>query len=115
DDQSGWGGFYMIYEDNLKNLKGILEDAAKGNNTKGSIEQKVGDYYASGMDTVAIEKLGAEPLKPMLAKIDAVKDYKELMNLNAESYTRGEGDLLGFNVGADEKNSKQNIAIFSQS
>ncbi len=114
-DQSGWGAFYMIYEDNLKNLKGILEDAAKGKAAKGSMEQKVGDYYASGMDTVAIEKVGAAPLMPMLAKIDAVKDTKEMMNLIAESYARGEGDLLGFNVGADEKNSKQNIAIFSQS
>ena len=114
DDQSGWGAFYMIYEDNLKNLKGILEDAEKGNHAKGSIEQKVGDYYASGMDTIAIDKVGAEPLKPMLAKIDAVKDYKELMNLIDESYAKGEGDLLGFYVGADEKDSKQNIAIFSQ-
>lgn len=115
DDQSGWGSFYVIYEDNLKNLKGILEDAAKTNNAKGSLEQKVGDYYASGMDTVAIEKLGAEPLKPMLAKIDAIKDYKELTNLIAENYSNGQGDLMGFNVGADEKNSQENIAIFSQS
>lgn len=115
DDQSGWGTFYIIYENNLKNLKGILEDAAKGKSAKGSLEQKVGDYYASGMDTVAIEKVGAAPLMPMLAKIDAVKDYKELMNLIADSYAKGEGDLLGFYVGADEKNSKENIAIFSQS
>lgn len=114
DDQSGWGSFYMIYEDNLKNLKGILEDAEKGNHAKGSIEQKVGDYYASGMDTIAIDKVGAEPLKPMLAKIDAVKDYKELMKLVDESYANGDGDLLGLYVGADDKNSKQNIVVFSQ-
>ncbi|MFN8248716.1 MAG: M13 family metallopeptidase N-terminal domain-containing protein [Ferruginibacter sp.] len=94
DDQSGWGVFYEIYENNLKNLRGILEEAAKGNHAKGSLEQKVGDYYAAGMDTVAIEKAGAEPLKPMLAKIDAVKDYKELMNLVHESYASGEGDLM---------------------
>ena len=114
DDQSGWGAFQMIYEDNLKNLKGILEDAAKANPAAGSLEQKVGDYYASGMDTVAIEKVGAEPLKPMLAKIDAVKDYKELMNLVAESYVQGDGDLLGLYVGADDKNSAQNIVVFTQ-
>ena len=115
DDQSGWGSFNTLYEDNINNLKILLEDASKNNGTKGSIEQKLGDYYASGMDTVAIEKVGAEPLKPMLAKIDAVKDYKGLMELIADAYTKGEGDLLSIYVGADEKNSGQNIPIFYQS
>lgn len=115
DDQSGWGSFYTLYNDNLKNLNTILQEAAQANAAKGSLEQKVGDFYASGMDTVAIEKLGAEPLKPMLAKIDAVKDHKDLMALIAENYATGDGNLMGFYVAADEKNSTQNIAIFFQS
>jgi putative endopeptidase len=115
DDQSGWGSFYTLYQDNQQKLKGILEDAASGNNAKGSLEQKVGDYYASGMDTVAIEKIGADPLKPMLAKIDAVKDYKELVGLMAELSKNEEAELIGLSVGADEKNSGQNIAILGQS
>lgn len=115
DDQSGWGIFYMIYEDNQKKLKGILENAAKSGAAKGSLEQKVGDYYAAGMDTAALDKIGAEPLKPMLAKIDAIKDYKEMIALLQDSYKTGDGDLLGFYVGADDKNSSKNIAVFSQS
>ena len=114
DDQSGWGSFYTLYENNLKNLHSILDEAAKGSPAKGSLEQKVGDFYASGMDTVAIEKVGAEPLKPMLAKIEAVKDHKELMNLIAGNYATGDGDLMGLYVAADDKNSTQNIAIFYQ-
>ena len=115
DDQSGWGSFYTLYEDNLKKLKGIVEEAEKENATKGSIKQKVGDYYASGMDTVTIEKLGAEPLKPVLAKIDAAKDYKELVKLLAELAKTDEANILGMGVGADEKNSVKNIASFYQS
>ncbi|KQB99352.1 M13 family metallopeptidase [Pedobacter sp. Hv1] len=115
DDQSGWGSFYTLYEDNLKKLKGIVEEAEKENAAKGSIKQKVGDYYASGMDTVTIEKLGAEPLKPVLAKIDAAKDYKELVSLLAELSKTDEAGLLGMGVGADEKNSTKNIASFYQS
>lgn len=114
DDQSGWGSFYTLYEENLKKLKGLLEDAAKSNSAKGTTEQKLGDYYASGMDTVTIDKLGATPLKEGLSKIDAVKDYKELMNLVADMSASGEGELVGLYVGADEKNSGQNIAIFYQ-
>jgi putative endopeptidase len=115
DDQSGWGSFYTLYEDNLKKLRGIVEEAEKEGAAKGTAKQKVGDYYASGMDTVTIEKLGAEPLKPVLAKIDAAKDYKELVKLLAELSKTDEAGLLGMGVGADEKNSVKNIASFYQS
>ncbi len=115
DDQSGWGSFYTLYQENLQKLKGILEESAKANAAKGSAEQKVGDYFASGMDTLAIEKIGAEPLKPVLAKIDAVKDYKQLMELVAELNADGEDYLMGFYVGADEKNSTMNIGGLYQS
>jgi putative endopeptidase len=116
DDQSGWGSFYTLYEENQKKLRGILEGAAKSNSAAGTLEQKVGDYYASGMDTNAIEQKGMEPIKPLLARIDAVKDYKELMNLLAKLHAEGQGhELFSFYVGADEKNSTKNISNFSQS
>jgi putative endopeptidase len=114
-DQSGWGSFYTLSDENQKNIRSILEAAAQNPGAKGSLEQKLGDYYASGMDTLAIEKLGAAPLKPMLEKIDAVKDYKELMTLLANSNAEGDGgDLISMYVGNDEMNSSMNIAIFSQ-
>lgn len=115
DDQSGWGSFYTLYDENLAKLRTILDEtAAKTDHPKGSAAQKVGDFYASGMDTIGIEKKGYEPLKPMLAKIDAAKDYKELLQLLAESEVNGEGDLFSFYVGTDERNSAKNILILSQ-
>ena len=117
DDQSGWGSFYTLYDNNLKQLRTILDEtAAKKDNPKGSATQKVGDFYASGMDTVSIEKAGYEPLKPMLARIDAVKDYKELISLLADAIKEGDGDIsqLGYYVGSDERNSKKNILILYQ-
>lgn len=115
DDQSGWGSFYTLYDENQKKLKAILEEAsAKKDAPKGSAEQKVGDYYASGMDTMAIEKKGYEPLKPMLGKIAAVKDYKELVSLVAASYAAGDGDMFGFYINTDDKNSSQYIVCLSQ-
>ncbi len=115
-DQSGWGSFYTLYDENQKHIKEILENAAASGASKGSPEQKLGDYYASGMDTAAIEKLGAAPLKPGLAKIDAIKDYKELMAYIAQSNAEGDDDgLIAGYVGADEKNSAVNILSFVQS
>ena len=117
DDQSGWGSFYTLYDENLKKLRTILEEvSAKKDQSKGSIPQKVGDYYASGMDTATIEKLGYEPLKPLLARIDAVKDYKELLSLVAQQIKEGDGDIspVGYYVGPDERNSVKNILVLAQ-
>lgn len=115
DDQSGWGSFYTLYDENLKKMRTILDElSAKTDHKAGSNEQKVGDFYASGMDTAAIEKAGYDPLKPMLAKIDAVKDYKELISLLTSSYAEGDGALIGIYVGADERNSAKNILSLYQ-
>ncbi len=116
DDQRGWGTFYELYQNNQKILKGILEEAAAQADKIGSIKQKVGDYYTSGMDTDAIEKIGMDPINPLLAKIDAVKDYRQLIELLAKLNADGQGhDLFGFNVTSDEKNSSKNLPVFSQS
>lgn len=115
-DQTGWGSFYTLYDETQKNIKSILEEAGKANATKGSLEQKLGDFYASGMDTATIEKLGASPLRPGLDKIDAIKDYKELMAYVAQTVASGDDNgLLSIYVGADEKNSTMNIVTLSQS
>ena len=113
--QTGWGSFYTLYDDNQKILKNILDDISSKSNEKGSAEQKVGDLYASGIDTIAIEKLGFEPVKPLLAKIEAIKDYKSLIDLSADGFKEGEGFLFGFYIGPDDKISTKNVLNFYQS
>jgi putative endopeptidase len=113
-DQSGWGSFYTLADENVKNLHTILKEVSASSHSTGSLEQKVGDYYLSAMDTVAVEKLGSNPLKPELAKIDAIKDAKDLANYTAQINAIGETSLIGMYVGADEKNSTTNIASFYQ-
>ncbi len=110
----GWGSFYTLSDDNLKNLHKILDDVSAQDNKAESKEQKVGDLYKSGMDTVTIEKLGYEPIKPLLEKINVVKDYKELVKLAADGFKTGEGFLLGFYVSPDDRVSSKNIAHFDQ-
>jgi len=113
-DQSGWGSFYTLHEENLKKTKTILEEAAAAKAVQGSTEQKVGDFYASGMDTVTIEKLGYEPVKPELAKIAAIKDYKQYLDFVAGNPNNHGGALFGFWIGPDDKNSEKNRANFYQ-
>src|SRR5688572_23221664 len=60
----------------------ILDEiSAKKDWPRGSVEQQIGDYYASCMDTAGIDAAGARPLGPMLAEIDAVTDAKGIARL----------------------------------
>ena len=112
--ESGWGSFYTLDDDNLKNLHKILQQDSTQDNAAGSPAQKVGDLYISAMDTAAMDKLGYGPVKPQLAKIAAVKNDKELVSLAADGYKNGDGFMLGFSVNPDDKISTKNVAHFDQ-
>jgi putative endopeptidase len=112
--ETGWGLANILYNNNQKQLRGILEDVSGKDNPAGSKEQKVGDLYKSGMDTITIDKLGYEPVKPLLAKINAVKDYKDVVKLAADGFKTGDGFLLGFYVSPDDRISTKNAAHFDQ-
>jgi putative endopeptidase len=112
--ESGWGSFYTLDDNNVKNLHQILEGVSQQNNAANSVEQKVGDLYKSVLDTAEMDKLGYDPIKPLLAKINAVKTYKDLTELGADGYREGEGFIFGFSVYPDDKISTKNVAHFDQ-
>src|SRR5215467_8985123 len=72
-DQASWSVYGKLQDDNLAQMRGILEEAAKAAAATGSNRQKIGDYYASCMDEAAINKLGAAPLQPELDRIGKIK------------------------------------------
>ncbi|MEZ0541868.1 M13 family metallopeptidase [Fibrella arboris] len=112
--QTGVGSYsFMNYPQRLR-LQGILDSVSAGTNPAGSIEQKVGDFYASGMDLAAINKRGYDPIKPVLARIDALTDVASLLTLVTDEQKTGNGSIIGFSVGPDNKQSSINIAQFSQ-
>ncbi len=112
--QSGVGAYmFMNYPQRLR-LQGILDSVAKANNTAGSIEQKLGDFYASGMDTTTIGKRGYEPIRPVLARIDSITDVASLMKFAATEAKASNTSFLAFGVGPDNKNSSLNIAHIYQ-
>ncbi|WP_300603668.1 M13 family metallopeptidase [Niabella sp.] len=104
-----------VYRRIQQQLKTLLDDAAKNNSgSAGSIEQKVGDFYASGMDTLTINNRGYEPVKPLLAQIDAITDLPSLLKFVAEEEKKGNETIFGFHVDSDQGNSLMNIAILLQ-
>jgi putative endopeptidase len=112
--QTGVGSYSFLNFPQRIRLQGILDSVSRANNAPGSIEQKVGDFYASGMDTAAINKRGYEPIKPLLTRIDGVADLSSLLKLIIEEQKVGDGSIIGFYVGPDDKHSTVNIAQFYQ-
>jgi putative endopeptidase len=112
--ETAWGSFNILRNNNTKNLKGILEEAATSKAPAGSVKQRVGDLFASGMDTVAIEKRGYEPIKPILAEIDKIKDYKGLLRYSATHPLEGGSTFIGAGVGQDAKDPDKYIVSMRQ-
>lgn len=77
-DKASYGAFDMLYDQSQKDVKAIIEEAAKGSNAAGSDEQKIGDYYASFMDRKGRDAKGVAPIQPELKAIDAIVTYDDL-------------------------------------
>lgn len=77
-DKSNYGTFTKLAEEADKNVRRIIEEAAKSNPNEGTNEQKVGDLYKSFMDEVHLETLGIQPLQSELTKIDNIKTLADL-------------------------------------
>lgn len=114
-EYSVWGTFSVLQEQNRKKLHDLLLAVARETSAKpGSISQKVGDFYYSGMDEALINRLGIEPLKPVLAKIDQIKTIRNLQDLLTELQGMGVDVLFGFGSMQDYKNSKEVIGVAMQ-
>ncbi|MEB2774207.1 M13 family metallopeptidase [Algoriphagus sp. D3-2-R+10] len=114
DDQSGVGSYSFLNIPQKMLLQNILDEVSAGEHISGSIDQKVGDFYASGMDTVAINQRGFDPIKPILARIEAIKDIPSMMNFVTDEIKSDNQTILGLSISPDAENSKINIAHFSQ-
>lgn len=110
DDRTRWGSFDELREKTDNDVQAILDKAiASGKYTNGSDQDKAIDIYLSIVDTVARNKNGIRPLKPYLAKIDAIKNVQDLQKYLIEMETLGGGGFFGFRVGPDLKNSNLNV------
>lgn len=112
--QTGVGSYSFLNYPQRIRLQAILDSVAATTSPAGSLAQQVGDFYAAGMDTAAINKRGYEPLKPILDRIDAVNDIPALLKVVAEEQKAGDGSIIGLYVAPDDKRSSVNIAQFYQ-
>ena len=112
-DRTTWGSFETLSERSLQVQRKLAEGSAADAGATG-VEKLVGDFYASGMDEAAIEKAGIEPLRPVLAKIDAITDSAGIAAYLRDSAAQGRISLFSFYGNADYRDSSRVIAYVGQ-
>ncbi|HUQ50128.1 MAG TPA: M13 family metallopeptidase [Terriglobales bacterium] len=112
-DRSRWGRFDELGERNREVLHAILAKAAVAKN-RSALEQKYGDYYGACMDEKNADAKGAQPIKPELDRIAAIKDKASLMQQLAHIHRIGIGGMMAFGVGVDMHDSNKTMVNASQ-
>ncbi|KAA8486247.1 endothelin-converting enzyme [Arcticibacter tournemirensis] len=114
--ETRWGSFNVLRDFNINAVKTILTEAATNKNApEGSVERRVGDFYAAGMDSLTVEKLGFTPIKTDLQRIAEINSLNGI--LDEAAYMRIQGlasPFFGFYVGQDRKNVNKNVPQLSQ-
>jgi putative endopeptidase len=113
-EYSTWGSFTVLLDKNQQGLRQILEAAAKANAAAGSNERKIGDFYASCMDTTAVEAAGTKPLEAELLNIAQIKGATDLQAEAARLQENGIDAMFRFGSRQDAKDSTQVIASAAQ-
>ena len=118
DDQTRWGSFNELRKNTDNDALSILKAAMSDNKdfkkieiVPGSDQEKAVKLFQTIMDTVSRNEQGIAPIKPYLAKIDAIENIDDLQNYLIEMEPTGGAGFFGFGVGADPKNSNINSAF----
>ena len=111
---SSWGTFDILQLRNEKIIRQLIQDAAAAHAPLGSTEQKVGDFYASGMDEKQSDRVGVTPLSPELDGISGITDIPSLQREVAHLQMIGVDAMFGFGEMQDFKDSTKVIGVAGQ-
>jgi putative endopeptidase len=114
--ETRWGSFTILRDFNVKAVRDILAEAqADKKAAAGSVKKRVGDFYAAGMDSLAVEKAGATPIMADYQRAGSVNNVQGVMS--EIIYQRSNGissPLFGFNVSQDRKHPSVYVVNLSQ-
>ena len=111
---SRYGSFDAIRERTQENLNALFESMTTLEAAPGSVDQKISDLYKMALDSTTRNALGAQPIQPYIAQIQAVSSKEELATLLGEMNLYGEGGFFGVGVEADLTNSDMQVLYMGQ-
>jgi len=108
-DKTQYGSFTVLYDNNQKKLKSLVDDLINGNEKKNDDAKKIAAIFKTGMDTVSIDKMGFTPLNAELSKINNINTKEQFMNVVAKMHTHYTPALFSIQASQDDKNSSMVI------
>src|SRR3974377_819388 len=113
-DRSRWGRFTELSDHTEKTLLDMVETATSSKAPRGSLDQKIGDYFRSCMDTATIERKGIAPVRQELDRIQAIRGRPALAAEVDRPPPQGVNVLFRFTSEPDPKDSAHMIAGLAQ-
>ena len=104
-DKARWGAGDLLGQNNWQRIRGLLEDTAAHPGAPGTQRQKVGDFYATAMDTATIDAAGLKPLQADLDRIAAIRNVDDLVRYVGDAHVHIGGPLFGNFIYADLKDN----------
>ncbi|MGH7740725.1 MAG: M13 family metallopeptidase [Candidatus Eiseniibacteriota bacterium] len=106
--ESSWGIGNVIQDETYQRLRLISEQAAASQSPGGSEAQKIGDFWATALDSALAERQGLAPLQAELDRIDGAKDLNGLLDVAFSQLSLQTGVMFLLYVGQDQKHSDVN-------
>ncbi|NYD43889.1 M13 family metallopeptidase [Nocardioides panaciterrulae] len=117
-DRSSWGPFVQLADAAEEQVRAIIESlgeaVTRGEEGLSEDARKIGDLYASFMDTQAIDRLGLRPARPLLDAVAALRDVRDLAAFLGEFERLGGHGLFGSYVDTDAKDSDRYLFHLGQ-
>lgn len=111
-DKARYGSFYVLAEEAEKAVRDIIEESKDAE--PGTEQRKFGDLFTSFLDIERIEKLGAEPLKPALAEVDAVESVPQFVATLGRLERQGVSGFMQLFVDNDPGNPERYLVFAEQ-
>ena len=112
-DKARWGSFHLLAEQAEKDVRAIIEESQDAE--PGTLARKIGDLFASFMDTERIAAAGVTPLAETLAEIEAIDDIPAFLRTVGTYDRDGRAHLIGFYVDGDPGNPERYLPVIVQS
>ncbi len=106
---SRFGSFDRLAQDNNERINGILTELLRNSYARGTVEQKLSDFYKLAMDSTRRNNEGVKPVMPLLKEIERCKTKYALRQLQLKYAAFAYGVPMSTGWGADEKNAGWNI------
>ena len=114
NEYARYGSFEALNELSIEQVKTLFNELAEQQHEEGSVGQKIGTLYNVVMDSTKQNAEGIEPLKADLTRVASIENREEIQDVLFDMHLKGMGNMFSFYVGADSKDSKNNIVCIGQ-